>query len=110
MAGEVRRAPECGPARGAAHPEMVERGRAGGGAAKADGGGNAAGRQCIAAAGEYLSPLRIRPVGPGVAADASPWRYDYRAVCRRPRARIPASVRGRAVVEGAGGTLAPVPA
>ena len=31
MAGEVHRAPDCGPARRAAHPEMAERRRAGGG-------------------------------------------------------------------------------
>ena len=36
MAGEVHRAPDCGPARRAAHPEMAERGRAGGRAVDAE--------------------------------------------------------------------------
>jgi len=47
-----------GPARGAAHPEMAERGRAGKGQANVRGGRLAAGRKCIAAAGECLPPLR----------------------------------------------------
>ena len=71
MAGEVHRAPDCGPARRAAHPEMAERRRAGRWETLAGGGRNAAGRKCIAAAGESLSPLRFRLVGPRVAAEAS---------------------------------------
>jgi retron-type reverse transcriptase len=43
VAGEVPRAPDCGPARGAAHPEMVERRRAGGWEANASGRGDSAG-------------------------------------------------------------------
>ena len=44
--------------------------------------GNAAGRQCIAAAGEHLPSLRVRPLGPGVAPKAGPRRRDRRQVCR----------------------------
>src|SRR3974377_2442709 len=43
MAGQVRRAPDCGPACRAPHPEMVEGRRAGGWETLAGGGGNAAG-------------------------------------------------------------------
>ena len=43
----------------------------------------------IAAAGEYLSPLRLRSVGPDMASKASAWRCDRRAVCRRHRGWIP---------------------
>src|SRR5881396_366103 len=45
MARAIRRAPHRGPTRRAAHPEMVERRRVGGGEANTDGGGDAAGRQ-----------------------------------------------------------------
>ena len=70
MAGEVRRASDRGPARRAAHPEMAERRRAGGREADTDRGGNAAGRQRIAAAGEHLPALRARSVGPEAASNA----------------------------------------
>ena len=59
--------PDSGPARCAAHPEMAERGRAGKGSANVRGGRLATGRKCIAAAGEYLPPLRLRSLGPGMA-------------------------------------------
>ena len=49
MAGEVRRAPDCGPARRAAHPEMAERRRAGGWETDTGGRRDAPGRQCLAA-------------------------------------------------------------
>jgi len=45
MAGEVPGAPDCGPARGAAHPEMAERRRAGGWETDTCGRRDAAGRQ-----------------------------------------------------------------
>jgi hypothetical protein len=36
----------------------------------------------IAAAGEHLSPLRVRPVGPAMASEAGARRRDFRAFCR----------------------------
>ena len=48
----------------------------------AGGGRDAAGRQCIAAAGEHLPPLRLRPVGPSMASEASARRRDRRALRR----------------------------
>ena len=71
LAGEVRRAPDCGPARGAAHPEMVERRRAGRRETDANGSRDATGWQRIAAAGERLSALRVRLVGPGMGSKAA---------------------------------------
>jgi RNA-directed DNA polymerase len=47
-----------------------------------DGRGDAAGRQRVAAALQRLSPLCVRPLGPGVAPEASPRRHDCRPVCR----------------------------
>ena len=82
LAGEVRRASNRGPARRAAHPEMAERRRAGGRETLASGGRDAPGRQCLAAAGEHLSPLCLRPVGPNVASEAGARRRDRRALCR----------------------------
>ena len=35
----------------------------------------------FAAAGEHLPPLCLRPVGPSLASEASPWRRDRREVC-----------------------------
>src|SRR5215470_10785076 len=100
MAGQVCRASDRGPARRAAHPEMVERRRAGGWETLAGGGGNAAGWQCLAAPGEYLSPLCLRPVGPSLASEASPWRRDRGEVRRRHRAGIPGEVGCRTVLGG----------
>src|SRR5258708_4700177 len=68
MACKAHRASHRGPACRAAHPEVVERRRAGGWETNTHGGRNASGRQCIAAAGEYLSPLRVRSVGSGMAS------------------------------------------
>ena len=62
-----RPASDSGPARRAAHPEMVERRRAGKGNANVCGGRFAAGRKCIAFAGEYLPPLRLRSLGSSMA-------------------------------------------
>ena len=55
------------------------------------GGRDAPGRQCIAAAGEHLSSLRVRPVGPSMASEAGARRRDRRAVRRRHRGGIPAA-------------------
>ena len=67
MAGEVRRASDCGPARCAAHPEMVEGRRAGGVRNDTQWRQGRPGWKCIAASGERLSSLRIRSVGSSVA-------------------------------------------
>ena len=50
---------------------------------------DAPGRQCLAVAGERLSPLRVRPVGPSVASETSLRRHDRREVCRRHRGGLP---------------------
>ncbi len=55
----------------AAHPEMAERGRAGRREVDGSGGRDAAGSDDIAAAGERLPALRVRPVGPAVEEDAT---------------------------------------
>ncbi len=88
MAGEVRRAPDRGPARRAAHPEMVERRRAGGWEANARGRRDAAGRKCFAAFGERLSSLRLRPVGPSMASKAGARRRHRGAIRGRHRGWI----------------------
>src|SRR5713226_7271206 len=64
-------------ARRATDPEMAQRRRAGGGEADTGGGRDAPGRQCLAALGQRLPPLRVRPVGPSVASEAGARR------CRR---------------------------
>src|ERR1700751_5456848 len=48
--------------------------------AETGGGGDAPGRQRIAAAGEPLPALRVRPLGPSMAAAAGPRRRDRRQV------------------------------
>ena len=50
-------------------------------------GGDAAGGDGIAAAGEHLPALRLRPVGPAVEAAARARRRDRRALRRRLRGR-----------------------
>jgi hypothetical protein len=59
VAGPVSPASDSGPARRAAHPEMVERGRARKGYANVCRCRLAAGRKCIATAGEHLPSLRL---------------------------------------------------
>ena len=81
MACEVRRAPDCRPARRAAHPEMAERRRAGGWETNTGGRRDAPRRKCVAAFGERLSSLRIRSVGPSVASEARARRCDRGAIC-----------------------------
>src|SRR5256712_5070525 len=61
MAGEIRRAPGCGPARRAADPEMAQRGRAGGRNADVERQGHAPGGQHLAAPGQRVPALRVRP-------------------------------------------------
>src|SRR5882762_5703 len=72
----------AGPTRRAAHPKMAERRCVGGWETDTSGRRNAPGRKCIAAFGERLSSLRIRPVGPSVAPEASSRRCNSREVCR----------------------------
>src|SRR5438093_13597074 len=71
MAGEVRRASGGGPTRRAAHPEMAERRRVGGWETNPGGRRDAPGRQCLAVAGQRLSSLCVRSVGPSVASETS---------------------------------------
>src|SRR4029077_8319561 len=97
MAGEVRRAPDCGPARRANDPEVAQRGRAGGWETDTGGGRDAPGRQCFAAVGQRLSPLRVRPVGPSVASEAGARRRDRGAFCGRHRGWIQGQSGGRSV-------------
>jgi hypothetical protein len=89
MACQVHRASHRGPARRAAHPEVVERGRAGGWETNPYGGRDASGRQCVAAVGEYLSPLRVRSVGSGMASKAGARRCNRRAIRGRYRGWVP---------------------
>jgi retron-type reverse transcriptase len=49
---------------------------------------DAPGRQCFAAVGQRLSPLRVRPVGPSVASEAGARRCDRGAFCGRHRGWI----------------------
>ena len=53
------------------------------GNANVRGGRLAAGRKCIAAAGEYLPPLRLRSLGPGMAEEVCARRCNRGALCRR---------------------------
>src|SRR6059036_1814655 len=80
VAGEVRRAPRGGPARRAAHPEMAERRRAGGGDADTERSGNGAGREHQPAAGQSLPALRVRSLGPTVEKEAGARRCGGRAL------------------------------
>src|ERR1700693_4184051 len=72
-------------ARCAAHPEMAEGRRAGGWERNTDGGRDAPGWQCLAAFGERLSSLRIRPVGSSMASEACTRRCHRRAFRGRHR-------------------------
>ena len=85
LADEVRRAPDPGPARPPPPEKVAEGGRAGRGAVAAGGGGRAPGVQCGPLAGQRLPPLRLRPVGPGLAAAAREGGRDPRALRRRHR-------------------------
>ena len=82
MACEIHRASDCRPARRATDPEMAECRRAGGWETNTGGGRDAPGRKCLAAFGERLPSLRVRPVGPSVASEAGARRRDRRALCR----------------------------
>src|SRR5690606_277782 len=70
VAGAIRRASHRGSARRAAHPEMVERWRAGGWEANTRTGRDAARGQRLAAPGEYLPALRVRSLGSSIAKEA----------------------------------------
>src|SRR5207245_10749543 len=62
--------------------------------------GHAPGGQRIAAPGQRVPALRVRPLGPAVATDAGPRRRHCRAVCGRHYRGIPAPGGGRAVPGG----------
>ena len=70
MAGEVHRAPDCGPRRRGLIQKWLNAGVLEEGETNPDGRRDAPGRQCIAAVGQCLSSLRVRPVGPSVASKA----------------------------------------
>jgi len=80
--------------------EVVKRGRAGGWETNPYGGRDASGRQCVAAAGEYLSPLRVRSVGSGMASKAGARRCDRRAVRGRHRGWVPEEADAQTVSSG----------
>jgi hypothetical protein len=58
----------CEPGAGPGRAQLFERGHAGRAHANTSGSGFAAGRTCIAAAGEYLPPLCLRSLGSGMAS------------------------------------------
>jgi RNA-directed DNA polymerase len=62
--------------------------------------GTPTGRKCIAAFGQRLSPLRIRPVGPSVAPEEGARRCHRRAICRRHRGWISQPSGCRSVPSG----------
>src|SRR5208282_1398480 len=78
---------------------MAERGRAGKGNANVCGGRLAAGRKCIAIAGEYLPPLRLRSLGPSMAEEAGARRCNRGALRRRHRGWIRVQDGSRTVLE-----------
>src|SRR6266850_1829353 len=108
MAGEVHRAPGCGPARRAAHSEMAEGRRAGGWETNTRGGRDAPGRKCFAAFGKRLSSLRIRSVGPSMASEARARRCDRSAIRGRHRGGLSQQSGCRSVSGGTYGTNAKV--
>ena len=70
MAGEVHRAPDCGPRGRGLIQKWLNAGVLEEGETNPDGRRDAPGRQCIAAVGQCLSSRRVRPVGPSVASKA----------------------------------------
>src|SRR5438128_5928441 len=103
MVGEVRRAPDRGPAHRAPHPAMAEGRCAGGWIMDAARGGDATGWERLTLIGQSVPPLCVRPVGPPVAEEAGARRGDRRALGRRLHCWIRAPVGGRAVPWGTQG-------
>jgi site-specific DNA recombinase len=58
----------------------------------------------VTTARQHLSSLRVRPLGPGMAA-ACAWRCDHRPVRRRHRGGLSARGRGQAVLGGPSGAI-----
>src|SRR6266542_3868398 len=86
MAGEVCRAPNCGPARDPLNPEMVEGGStAGRRGMGGDRGGDATRGSDLAAVGEPLPASCFRYLGEAVAAEGGERGHDYGPLRRRCR-------------------------
>ena len=81
-------------------PQMAESRGDGGRAGDADGDRNAAKRGDLPSAGEYLSALRLRPLGATMARTPRPRCGHPRALRRRHRRRLRAQGRRRAVPGG----------
>src|SRR6516165_856285 len=77
--------------------------RAGGRETDTSGRGDAAGWKCLAAAGQHLLALRVRPLGPVLASEASAGRHDRCAIRRRRRGGISGEVGCRTVLGRADG-------
>src|SRR6266540_6340341 len=105
MAGEVRRAPDWGPARGAPYLEVAASGRAGGWDLAGAGGRDAPRGECEPFGGEHLSPLRPGSLGRAMAAAERTRRYDHRTLRRRLRRGVRAPGRRRTVLDRTAGTV-----
>ena len=79
--------------------------RAGGRETDTSGRGDAAGWKCLAAAGQHLLALRVRPLGPVLASEASAGRHDRCAIRRRRRGGISGEVGCRTVLGRADGAI-----
>ena len=101
MAGEVRRAPNCGSAHRTFDQEMVERGCVRGRSADMRSEkGTGPGAEYQSALGQRLSSLRVRPLDPAMETDAGQRRRDRGQV--RPTTSslgFPTSSRSRTVPE-----------
>src|SRR5437773_391577 len=80
---------------------MAQRGRAGGRNADVERQGHAPGGQHLAAPGQRVPALRVRPLGSAMAEDASPRRHDRRAVRGGLHRRVSVPGGGRAVPDRA---------
>src|SRR5436190_425167 len=99
MADEVHRAPDQGSATAAVGAEVAGRRSDGGREVGGEQRGDATRGEHLAPAGQPLSALRPRSVGPAVETAADTWRRDHHAVCRRLHRWIPIP-HGRDAVSG----------
>jgi len=103
-----RQAPDCGPTDSPPHPEMAGGGSLGGRDLDGDRHGYTARGRGLATARQRVPALRVRPLGPAMAASVGHRRHDCRAVRRRHRPGIRASGRCGAVPPGMAGPHAVV--
>src|SRR5690348_12565688 len=87
---------------------MAEGGGDGGGPMDGGGDGDAARGGDFTPAGEYLSALRLRPLGAGVAKETRARRRGRRALCRRYSPRVPSPGGSRPLSGRTAGTVAEV--